>query len=226
MSDRDRLMKELLDGYEGIAIINVNAESTEISGEIHIHRSIKQYVSCGTYSLSVFVPSDQKKLPYVIDHGGIDAEYPHRYPDGKLCLATDIDMVVAFDQDPSLVTWMRNFVEPYYATYEYYRRYGEFPEGDRAHDVDGIVQSYMDLFSTDGRQAVSLLDMIVNDTYRGHHPCPCGSGRRIRNCHGNMILKFKNSSMLLEQAKKDYQMMYMRFVREYAKQQRNSGITK
>jgi len=217
----DKRTQEILDYYRDMHIVKETEEYTEISGYIHIHRSIDQYVSNKNYELSVFVPVSDGKIPYVIDRSGsIEKDYPHRYPDGMLCLATEIDMVLEFEKDPSLVNWMQRFVEPYYVIYEYYKRYGEYPEGDRAHGEDGIVQSYMDIFSVDGQHAVCLLNEIVYEAYRGHHPCPCDSGKRLRNCHGEIVLRFKKQPMLLKQATKDYHMILQRYIDECAKQKK------
>ena len=222
----NKQIQELIDYYRDMHIVNETEMCTEISGFIHIHRSIDQYVSNSTYELSIFIPVVEGKLPYVIDRSGnIEKDYPHRYSDGMLCLATDIDMVLEFEKNSSLVNWMQRFVEPYYITYEYYKRYGEYPNGDRAHGEDGIVQSYMEIFSVDGSHAVSLLHEIVHKTYRGHQLCPCGSGKRLRNCHGEIVLWFKRHPMLLLQATKDYQKLWQRYIYEHSKQQRNTRKT-
>ena len=220
MFQREQI-QELMDHYKEFHISRDTDNLCELTGEVHIYGSIKQYVMNSKYSLSIIVPKSYE-LPYVIDHGGIDEDYQHRYQNGKLCLATDIDIVMSLEKDPSLVNWMKSFVEPYYATYEYYKRYGEFPYGDREHGEYGIIQSYMDIFSVDDRQALCLLNMIVNETYRGHHLCPCESGKKIRNCHGEMVLKFKGQPNLFEQAKKDYQGILERVRDEYTKQQGDS----
>ena len=46
---------------------------------------------------------------------------------------------------------------------------------------------------------VSLLKVLAEDNYRGHLDCPCGSGERLRNCHGQVLLNIKN-----QQSKKSF----------------------
>lgn len=215
----EKRIQEFLDYYQDMHIVNETGEYTEISGNIHIHRSIEPYVMDKNYELSVFIPIYDGEFPYVIDRSGsIEKDYPHRYSDGKLCLATEIDMVMEFENNPSLVNWMQKFVEPYYVIYGYYKRYGEYPEGDRTHGEDGIVQSYMDIFSVNGTHSVLLLNEIVNEEYRGHRLCPCDSGEKLRNCHGEMVLRFKRRPMLMKQATKDYKMIVQRYIDERTKQ--------
>lgn len=223
----DRRIRELLDYYPNLRLMEDTDESSEVSGTITIHRKIDQFVLYKTYQITVVIPKTNGQLPYVIDSGcAIDKGYSHRYKDGRLCLSTDIDMKVAFDSSPSLVSWMEEFVEPFYVSYEYYRRYGIYPMGERNHGEEGIVQSYMDLFALDGLSSLRVLNHIVNGVYRGHQPCPCGSGKKTRNCHGELIRRFKNNGLLFSQAKADFIGIIKRAEYEYAKQQENSGITK
>jgi hypothetical protein len=68
------------------------------------------------------------------------------------------------------------------------------PFGDLSHGVLGIIEYYTDLFGTaDNVVALSLLKILAEDNYRGHHKCPCGSGRMLRKCHGPILLELKSS---------------------------------
>ena len=40
---------------------------------------------------------------------------------------------------------MENIVEPYYYSYEYFSRFGEFPYGDRGHDLVGVIETYQQI---------------------------------------------------------------------------------
>lgn len=198
-------INELLESYEGLRLVDGGDYGcTKITGHIQVHRSIEQFVLNKQYEISIFVPKKEKELPYVVDVGGaIDKDYPHIYDDQTLCLATDIDMVKAFDENPSLRAWMNDFVEPYFVTYEYYVRYGEFPMGDREHGEKGILKSYAEIFSVGDMEAFRIMRFVARGAYRGHHPCPCGSGEKLRKCHGNVIRKFIDSDLLLSQTQKD-----------------------
>ena len=37
---------------------------------------------------------------------------------------------------------------------------------------------------------------IVHNSYRGHHICPCGSDKRLRKCHGEVLLEFYKNEKL------------------------------
>lgn len=197
-------VEKLLNAYPTLMLKEETDNTFVISGVIDVHRNIGQYVLNKSYEIMMNIPKKEGSLPCVFDVGkAIDAEYPHLYPDGMLCLATDVDMQIAFTEEPSLVRWMRNYVEPYFVSYEYYERYGSFPMGERPHGSAGIIQSYMDFFDADELQAKRMIYFLAYKNYRGHQPCPCGSGIRMRKCHGKKLLKFYNNPVLIKQARMD-----------------------
>lgn len=42
----------------------------------------------------------------------------------------------------------------------------------------------------DAVETYKLMHFIKSQQYRGHHSCPCGSGKPLRNCHGQAMLRF------------------------------------
>lgn len=66
------------------------------------------------------------------------------------------------------------------------------PFGELSHGGKGISEYYKEFFETDSELVViELLKIIIEDSYRGHMPCPCASGKRLRNCHGPKIVEIK-----------------------------------
>ena len=209
---------ELLSTYTSLHITGETDECVDLLGVINVHRMVDQFVLNKNYEIQVCIPKQKGQLPYVIDVGkAIDTNYPHLYKSGKLCLATDIDMQLSFCKDPSLVKWMRNYVETYFVSYEYYERYGVLPMGERPHGSSGIVQSYMEVFGVGKTQAALIIRFLSNKAYSGNQPCPCGSGIRMRKCHGKGLLKFYNNPILQEQARTDWKMIVQEeFQNEFA----------
>ncbi|MCW3491338.1 SEC-C domain-containing protein [Dethiobacter alkaliphilus] len=106
-------------------------------------------------------------------------------------METDSQIRIRFIDGFDLVEWMSEFVEIYYFSYEYYKRFGIFPFGERTHGSLGIVQTYQDfLKAKDEVEAYKLMHFIKNRVYRGHHLCPCGSEKMLRKCHGPAMLRF------------------------------------
>ena len=115
-------------------------------GPILVNRSSKGFQVCKEYTVKIVIPLESEELPYVLDTGNhIDSNYPHRYLSGKLCLETDGNVKIRFIDGFSLEAWMTEYVEPYYFSYEFFQRYGEFPFGERGHGWDGIIQAYSEL---------------------------------------------------------------------------------
>lgn len=117
-------------------------------------------------------------------------DYPHRYEDGTLCLASDLELKVFFSQESDICTFIEKYVVPYFYTYRYYEEYGVYPFGERSHGMLGNLEYIKELFAVDEwKKVCDIVLFIAQSSYRGHHLCPCGSGKRMRNCHGDIIRK-------------------------------------
>lgn len=183
----------LLHEYPNLAVVQSDFQILRLQGQILVHRTFNDYTLHKTYILDIVIQVGTDELPSVIDtHRQIRQDYHHYYPnDGKLCLATDSQIRIRFIDGFNLVEWMSEFVEVYYFSYEYYERYGRFPFGERGHGSWGIMQTYQDfLIAKDEVETHKLMCFIKNHAYRGHNLCPCGSGKLLRNCHGNEMLRF------------------------------------
>lgn len=139
-----------------------------------------------TYTVKILLHED--KIPSVKDIGHhIDVNYPHKYNNRELCLGTDTEIILTCTSKENfdLYLWFNKFMISYFYSYEYYNRMGEYPFGERSHGSKGILEFYMDIFNIQAHnQAHEFLKFINNQqVYRGHLLCPCGSGKRIRNCH-------------------------------------------
>lgn len=107
----------------------------------------------------------------------------HVNPDGEACpivpeewlLRTDRDSVTAFLEGP-----VRNFFLG-----QILIEHGKpWPFGERKHGKSGLIESYGELVETNDPDAIRRhLDCLSRDTLKGHWECPCGSGKRLRNCH-------------------------------------------
>lgn len=56
------------------------------------------------------------------------------------------------------------------------------------------------------REAKNIYEYVCTKKYRGHLDCPCGSKRKMRDCHGRLILKILNSDEI-EILKDNYRRM-------------------
>ena len=199
-------VSNLLHLYNGLKIISIDEVKILLAGHILIDRTAKGYRLCKEYHIKIVIPLNSDELPYVFDDGNhIDSNYPHRYVNGKLCLETDTAIRLRFIDGFSLDAWMSEYVETYFFSYEFYQRFGEYPFGERGHGFAGILQTYSDLFhETDSVKIIRLMRSISTQHYRGHSSCPCGSGKKLRACHGPFVMKFYTDDRFKATVKKDY----------------------
>ena len=201
-------VKHLLLKYTDLEVI-ASSPKILIRGNIEINRIYNDFHLHKSYLIEIIIPFDSDELPYVRDIGNhIDKRYPHRYFDGRLCLDTDSCIKIRFLNGFSLETWMEDYVEAYYFSYEYYMRYREFPFGERAHNLTGILQTYSEFFNEpDYKKTFLLMSAISKTKYRGHSLCPCGSKKKLRNCHGQYVYRFYTDERLKSITVDDYNLI-------------------
>jgi len=134
---------------------------------------------------------DPKEIPWELDR--------HVYQNGTACLCTRSETRLHWPRGSDLASFITNLVRPFFVGQFYYDAHGEWPPtGQRSHGKLGIIESFDELLTeiddpdADQIEAVLLLLMKKNDP-KGHTICPCGSGRRLRNCHSNMISRLRAS---------------------------------
>lgn len=180
--------------YPDLQVIEKNKQQVRLSGKIHVYRSAQGFILNKYYKVTIVIPSNENSLPILIDtENAISSSYVHKYSDGSLCLETDTYIRIKYIDKFELVDWMKNIVEPYFFSYEFFTRFGKYPFGERDHYILGVLQTYQEYFeATDILTTWKLMQYLSVKSYKGHHLCPCGSGEKIRNCHGHRILPFVN----------------------------------
>jgi hypothetical protein len=118
----------------------------------------------------------------------------HHFHDGSLCLGAPLHIRMTFLQNPTLLGYVENLVIPYLFSFCYWEKLGKMPFGELSHGINGIMEYYRDLFSSKNDMAViNILKTLAENKFKGHHYCPCGSGKIIRKCHGEIFGKIRFS---------------------------------
>lgn len=141
------------------------------------------------YEVEIRVVSDYpRKVPTVKETGSkIDPNFHHN-PDGTLCLEAPLTVHEIFRANETLLNFTDNLLVPYLYIHSYYRMNGKLPFGEHAHGAEGILADYKKRFEiSDDSIVLGLLQILAEGAYRGHHLCPCGSKKKLRNCHGGCI---------------------------------------
>lgn len=171
----------------------------------------------GKLIVTGFLPFKRSYDGYVIEDGyrveisGLE-EYPNTVPvvrelnnrirrhsdnhadkDGTLCLATPLGLHKSFFESPTLLVFIEKLLIPYLYGHTYWERKGVYPWGEASHGSAGIKASYAELFGvSDDLSILRFLRYLAMGYYRGHHLCNCGSGIRLRDCHGPTLLGLKH----------------------------------
>jgi len=146
------------------------------------------------YEIAIVIPHDYPLSPPGLKEvgGRIPKSFHRLSDDGTLCLGAPLAVRMAFAKHRSLLCYIQNQVVPLLFSHSYKERFGEMPYGELPHGGEGILQYYKDTFAVDEVLGVlGLLQILADDTYRGHYPCPCSSGRKLRKCHGPTLLAIK-----------------------------------
>jgi hypothetical protein len=63
-----------------------------------------------------------------------------------------------------------------------------WPYGQRSHGLEGVAEAIRDLVGLSDREQIGCaIGLLMRDRLPGHLDCPCGSSRRLRQCHGPKI---------------------------------------
>lgn len=199
-------LSSMLQLYPQLYIVSQETDTVTVSGTIFVYIKHLGFSVRKNYDVDINIYLNSDRLPCVVDRNGyISKKYQHIYSDGKLCLETDTKIRLRFADGFDLVAWMKEFVESYFFSYEYFMRYDSFPFGERSHGLEGIVQTYQDIFKTkDYVETLKIMAYVHSKKYRGHIPCPCGSEVKMRDCHGEQMIPLFNSPVKREILKKDY----------------------
>ncbi len=161
-----------------------------IRGMLSFSATFQSVTITDAFSILMILPDDFPDSPPLVQETGdrIPANF-HQYGDRTLCLGAPVEVVRRFKADPRLVAFVETLVVEYLYGYAHLEKYGTLPFGELTHGCQGIREYYQEAFSTDDVQtALALLKVLADGVYRGHHTCPCGSGKILRKCHGPILL--------------------------------------
>jgi len=123
----------------------------------------------------------------------------HVYPNGRACLCVSSEYRKHWPPGSDLTDFLSILVRPYLVGQAYYQDHGRWPPGrERSHGVEGIIEAYRDLLTPVGAVTPQMIENFVRLLARrtdpkGHEPCPCGSGKRLRNCHRAFLLALRRA---------------------------------
>lgn len=190
--DLRRQIVELTGVHKGLANVIEHDAETIVSGALPFEASADGLETITeSFEIELTIPRDfPETLPRVKETGDrIGTDYEHRNPSGTLCLAVSVEQRRVFFEQPTLLGFVNRLVIPYLYGYCFWNKHGRHPFDEAAHGYEGILRHYMrTLGLRDDLSALTVISFLFEHGYRGHHDCPCGSGLRVRGCHGQALL--------------------------------------
>jgi hypothetical protein len=181
--------KELQAKYPGLALVQNALGEWSVKGMLKFSATYEEAeIIDDEYEIELTIPQDYPSgIPIALELSGRTKGF-HTNHDGTLCLGAPLAVRIAFNKTPTLLGFVENCLIHFLYSYSYKNLYGDLPFGDLPHGSSGIFKYYQDFFEvTDGSAVLGLLRILADADYRGHLECPCGSGVRIRNCHGDQL---------------------------------------
>lgn len=184
----------------------LNEEIQEILGgqpKLTLEESSKEFIIQGVYEYSLdfdgYIAQGERKIKLTVVKNFPNSipklfvydnpkKMEHIYTDGSVCLATTGEMIYFLTVNPSLIAFVHKFVNAFIFTMHWFEKYGTYPFGDRSHGYKGSLDYYLGDLKLTKVQYKAMVSIIYGNRYRGHMPCICGSGRKLRACHGKYML--------------------------------------
>jgi len=94
-----------------------------------------------------------------------------------------------WSRDESFLDFLKTPVNDHFLSQIYFRQYGKWPFGEMRHGVYGCFDFYAEKLGTANINVIiSALECLESGKApKGHWACYCGSGKRMRNCHIDIL---------------------------------------
>jgi hypothetical protein len=132
-----------------------------------------------------------KSLPVVWEIGGRiprTADFHVNPADGTACILLPDERWRIWPSGSTLLQFLDGPVRNFFLSQSLVRLGESWPFGQWDHGAKGIREYYSELLKTDDvRVIIGFLEMLTRKKIKGHWPCPCRRGTRVRECHREFI---------------------------------------
>jgi hypothetical protein len=146
------------------------------------------------FNLDIRVPPDYpESLSRVFEtaHRITRREERHVNGDGSLCIGVEEALRLQC-ADLRLATLLNGPVKAFLLGTIEVEHGRPWPYGSWNHGDDGIREFYAEHFQVEDVATLArLLDALRRAQPKWQKPCPCSSGKRLRECHGHLILRLR-----------------------------------
>jgi hypothetical protein len=144
------------------------------------------------YSVELQLPRNHPSgLPAVWETSGRIPHHNDRHvnpADGTACVLIPDERWRLWPAGAPLIKFLTGPLHSFFLAQSMVEEGEPWPFGQWAHGAQGIFQYYRELLKTSDLRVMSTyLDYLAAKRVKGHWPCPCGSGSRVRDCHFGQI---------------------------------------
>ena len=170
-----------------------------IAGEYFLNREFESTVYQHSFYLVVLIDrTKQLSIPIVwLPKEKRPYKFEHLYPDNTCCLGLTHEVIEIWGEKQSAKDFFEKIIDPFLINLLCCRYSGKCATGERPHGEYGVVDYYKNLLGMTAIECKNALPYLYRKTMRdelakGHNPCPCGSGEKLRHCHREKINQFLN----------------------------------
>jgi hypothetical protein len=146
------------------------------------------------FSIQITFPDGAFKLPRIEECGGRIPRHIDRHVFGNGAICTEVPELTLLRGRYSLVSYLDGPVRNYFLGQILVEQGQKWPFGEWDHGKPGLLQAYGEVLGvTDEEQIRRFLDCLGHKKVKGHWNCPCGTGKRIRDCHVDVIRRLQES---------------------------------
>ena len=147
------------------------------------------------YAVEITLARDHpKSLPVVREVAGrIPRERDrHINGNGTCCVLLSDERWKSWPVGAPLVEYLNGPLRNFFICQSLVEAGDPWPIDQLAHGADGIRASYAELLGTDNINMIrGYLACLAAKKVKGHWPCPCGGGKRLRDCHWTQVLDLR-----------------------------------
>lgn len=148
------------------------------------------------FKVHILLPPDYPKAPPIVweTAGRIPRVIArHIYPSwGICCFFYPDEYRLRYPEGMSLFDFLQGPMRDYFLGQLAIEAGQPWPFGQRAHGKAGGFEFYEEFLGIKGKDAVlNYLQCLGYDSLKGHQRCPCGSGKRLRDCHSTDLARLR-----------------------------------
>lgn len=132
-----------------------------------------------------------ESLPVVRETGGRIPRHADRHvnaTDGTACVLLPDEQWRLWPKGSSLRAYLEGPLRNFFLGQIAVEMGQPWPFGEWGHGVNGIIQYYAKLLNSgDSQVIINFLECLRSKKTKGHWSCPCGSGKRLRDCHSGLV---------------------------------------